>query len=62
MNQDNPEIKAQLYGGEISDYFKKPEPCKDDDKQLGDIYDAIRKNRLKQIIYKNPDTDNKPGI
>jgi len=44
----HPEIRHQLYGGEISDYYKKPEPkdVKQENKELADIYDAISKKRL----------------
>jgi len=61
MNPDNPELKAQLYGGDISDYYKKPDPCKNDDTELSKLYDGIRKNKFKQFINKNLGTDNKLG-
>lgn len=62
MNSDNPELKAQLYGGDISDYYKKTEPCKNDNDKLIDLYNIIRKNKFGLYINKNPDTGNKPGI
>lgn len=40
----NPEIKQQLYGGEITDYYpcnKKNTSPEKDQKNLGDIYQQI---------------------
>ena len=62
MNQDNPELKAQLYGGDISDYYKKPETPANDNAALIDLYNTVRKNKFKILINKNPGTDSKPGI
>jgi len=62
MNSDNPELKAQLYGGDISDYYKKPEPCKNDNVELSKLYDVVSKNKIYKFLNKNPGTDNKPGI
>lgn len=44
----NPEIKQQLYGGEISDYFKKPEPkdIKQENKELADLYSSIASKKI----------------
>lgn len=47
----HPEIRQQLYGGEISDYFKRPEPkdVKQENKELADLYSLIaNKNVLKE--------------
>jgi len=45
----HPEIKAQLYGGDISDYYKKQEikDTKKENKELADIYDKIKNQELK---------------
>ena len=53
----NPEIRQQLYGGEISDYFKKPEPkdIKQENKELADIYSTIAtKNIFKEAVDAPP--------
>lgn len=44
----HPEVKHQLYGGDISDYYKRPEQkdLKQDNKELADIYDAISKKKI----------------
>lgn len=44
----HPELKHQLYGGDISDYYKKPEPKdkKQENKELADIYDTISKKKF----------------
>lgn len=44
----HPELKHQLYGGDISDYYKRPEPkdVKQENKELADIYDSISKKKL----------------
>lgn len=44
----HPEVKHQLYGGEISDYYKKPEPkdIKQENKELADIYASIGKKHI----------------
>jgi len=49
----HPELKQQLYGGEISDYYKKPEPkdVKQENKELADIYSNIaNKNIFKEAV------------
>ena len=51
IDKNNSEIKQQLYGGEISDYYRnvKLAPA-DDNKELGSIYDQIaRKNKLSRF-------------
>ena len=44
MDTNNPEVRQQLYGGEIADYYplknKQVSPEKDM-KQMGDIYQQI---------------------
>lgn len=53
----NPEIKQQLYGGEISDYFKRPEPknIKQENDEIADIYSSIAsKNILKEAVDAPP--------
>jgi hypothetical protein len=44
----HPEIRAQLYGGDISDYYKKQEvkDTKQENKDLADIYDKIKKREI----------------
>lgn len=44
----HPELKHQLYGGDISDYYKKPEPkdIKQENKELADIYDTIQRKKF----------------
>lgn len=44
----HPEFRHQLYGGDISDYYKKPEPkdIKQENKELSDIYDSIQKKKF----------------
>jgi len=44
----HPEAKHQLYGGDISDYYKKPElkDTKQENKELADIYTSISKKRI----------------
>lgn len=52
----NPEIKQQLYGGEITDYYlynKKNNSPEKDLKNLGDIYQQIAlKNNLLNLPAK----------
>jgi len=42
------EYLQQLYGGEISDYYKRPEPkdIKQENKELADIYGQIKKKQI----------------
>jgi len=44
----HPEVKHQLYGGDISDYYKKTEPkdVKQENKELADIYATIGKKKV----------------
>ncbi|NBW57284.1 hypothetical protein EBR43_05780 [bacterium] len=44
----HPELKHQLYGGDVSDYYKKPvqKDVKQENKELADIYDTIKKKRF----------------
>lgn len=44
----HPEVKHQLYGGEISDYYKRPDPkdVKQENKELADIYSSISKKNI----------------
>lgn len=43
-SQLNAETRQQLYGGEISDYYRNPQQeIKDDNKELSDIYSRMRK-------------------
>lgn len=39
------ERRQQLYGGEISDYYKRPLESKNDNKEIGDIYDKIKNKK-----------------
>jgi hypothetical protein len=51
----NPEVKQQLYGGEISDYYpdnKKQTSPETDNKNIGDIYQQIINNKLKNLTKK----------
>jgi hypothetical protein len=42
------ETRQQLYGGEISDYYKNPQKeLKDDNKELGNIYTRMNKKLFK---------------
>jgi len=42
------ETRQQLYGGEISDYYKNPQKeLKDDNKELGNIYSRMNKKLFK---------------
>lgn len=58
----HPELKHQLYGGDISDYYKKPEPkdVKQENKELADIYDSI--NRKKFFVKEDVDSAPPPAI
>lgn len=62
IDNNNPEIRQQLYGGEISDYYKniKTAPA-DDNKELSSIYDQIaRKNKLSRFkLNTSNNLDNK---
>jgi lysozyme len=51
----HPELKHQLYGGEISDYYKKPEPrdIKQENKELADIYASI--SNKKRVVREAAD-------
>jgi len=44
----HPELRHQLYGGDISDYYKKIEPkdIKQENEELADIYASISRKRL----------------
>jgi len=46
------EKKQQLYGGEISDYYKRPLESKNDNKEIGQIYDQIAKNKKTDLRFK----------
>ena len=50
MDTNNPEVRQQLYGGEIADYYpskNKQASPEEDMKQMGDIYQQmLNKNNL----------------
>jgi len=47
-SQLDAETRQQLYGGEISDYYKNPQKeLKDDNKELGNIYTRMNKKLFK---------------
>lgn len=54
----HPELRHQLYGGEISDYYKKPEPkdIKQENQELASIYDTItqKKHFIKEDVEQPP--------
>ena len=53
-SQLNAEIRHQLYGGEISDYYRNPQKeLKDDNKELGDIYSRMRKKSFNLNVSNN---------
>ena len=53
-SQLNAEIRQQLYGGEISDYYRNPQKeLKDDNKELGDIYSRMRKKSFNLNVSNN---------
>ena len=53
------ETRQQLYGGEISDYYKNPQKeLKDDNKELGNIYTRMNKKLFK--FDTSNDLNNKP--
>ena len=53
LDKNNPEIRQQLYGGEISDYYKDVK--KDNQPSLSQIYDRILKSGLRLNSSNNPD-------
>jgi GH24 family phage-related lysozyme (muramidase) len=57
----HPEIRHQLYGGDISDYYKKQEPkdVKQENKELADIYSSINR---KKIVTEDAYTPPPPAI
>lgn len=57
----HPEVKHQLYGGDISDYYKKTEPkdAKQENKELADIYAAIGN---KHVFTEDADAPSPPAI
>ena len=46
----NPEVKQQLYGGEISDYYqtKKTTTPEQDNVNIGNIYQQINQKKITQ--------------
>jgi len=56
----NAEIRQQLYGGEISDYYRNPsKEIKDDNKELGDIYAKMRRKFKSSNFNTSNNLDNK---
>jgi len=53
LDKNNPEIRQQLYGGEISDYYK--EVKKESQPSLSQIYDRILKSGLRLNSSNNSD-------
>jgi len=60
-NKLSPEVRQQLYGGEISDYYREIKPTNiSDNKALGDIYDRIKsKNNLRLRLNSSDNLNNK---
>lgn len=52
LDKNNPEIKQQLYGGEISDYYKE---VKKEKPSLNQVYDKILKSSLRLNSSNNSD-------
>ena len=57
----HPEVKHQLYGGDISDYYKKTESkdAKQENKELADIYAAMGN---KHVFTEDVDAPSPPAI
>jgi len=66
MNQDkkplDPEVKQQLYGGEITDHYPKLQdkvPYKNDSKALEDIYSKIQQKQRNILNNKDVKVEKK---